>query len=154
VSVHPVTTADEMLKTVLELLPSAQLGIFAAAVCDYKVASIAPRKLKKTGSVLTLELVENPDILATAARMGVGARIVGFAAETDYVLEHAREKLIRKGCDAIIANDVSRGDAGMGSDFNAATLILRSGEEFDFPLQSKAELAAKLIAKLTLRKPH
>ncbi len=149
VQLHQVTTAVEMLETTLTLLPGIQLSIFAAAVCDYRAASIASEKIKKSGRGLTLDLVENPDILATAAASGTGAKCVGFAAETENVLDQARQKLHRKGCDAIIANDVSRSDAGMGSDFNEVTLILNSGHEITYPLQSKTLLAAKLIAELT-----
>ena len=103
----------------------------AAAVGDYRVKEIAPRKLKREGKdTLTLELVQNPDISAEAGRLKRdGQVLVGFAAETDNITANAREKLARKNLDYILANDVTGKDSGFATDTNTLRLIPRDGEE-------------------------
>ena len=129
----------------------AEAAVFAAAVADWRVANAAERKMKKGGSgtAPALEFAENPDILATVARMGQGRPrlVIGFAAETDDVLAHAGAKRARKGCDWIVANDVSPGTGIMGGQENAVTLVTAEGAE-DWPRLPKAEVAARLAARI------
>jgi phosphopantothenoylcysteine decarboxylase/phosphopantothenate--cysteine ligase len=144
-TVH-VESAREMLAAVETALP-ADIAIFAAAVADWRVADAAPDKLKKDGKALApLSLVENPDILATIAQMRSGRPplVVGFAAETRDVIDHARAKLARKGCDLIVANDVG-GTGVMGGDANTVHLVTGAGVE-TWPTLPKDEVAARLIA--------
>jgi len=150
VDVIPVETAAEMEKAVAAALP-ADAAIFAAAVADWRVDNAAGQKIKKTaGDVLpTLDFVENPDILATVAQMGEGRPqlVIGFAAETEEVERHTTGKRARKGCDWIVANDVSPGTGIMGGTENAVTLITADGAE-TWPRLSKAETAARLAARI------
>ncbi|PKP83678.1 MAG: bifunctional phosphopantothenoylcysteine decarboxylase/phosphopantothenate--cysteine ligase CoaBC [Alphaproteobacteria bacterium HGW-Alphaproteobacteria-2] len=150
VAVVRVRTAAEMLKAVLAALP-ADAAVFAAAVADWRVTGASPGKIKKDGSghPPVLELAENPDILARVAAMKAGRPrlVVGFAAETDAVLENARAKRMRKGCDWIVANDVSPATGIMGGAENAVTLITAEGEEA-WPRMSKAEVARCLAARI------
>jgi phosphopantothenoylcysteine decarboxylase / phosphopantothenate---cysteine ligase len=145
-----VESALAMLAAVEAGLP-ADVAIFAAAVADWRVAEAGKQKTKKTAAgPPTLTLVENPDILATIAKRKAGRPrlVVGFAAETERVIEHAREKLGRKGCDWIIANDVSKESGVMGSDRNTVHLVTAAGIE-SWPSQSKEEVARVLIARIT-----
>ena len=145
-----VTSADDMLKAVESALP-ADIAIFTAAVADWKVAEAAGEKIKKKddGSLPSLSFAENPDILKTVASMGIGRPrlVVGFAAETEKVLDHAKVKLAKKGCDLIVANDVSPEDGVFGGDRNTVHLVSSAGVE-SWPAMSKADVAAKLMAKL------
>jgi phosphopantothenoylcysteine decarboxylase / phosphopantothenate---cysteine ligase len=150
VGVMPVQSADEMLKAVQSSLP-ADIAIFAAAVADWKVTSVAGEKIKKQGdgSLPSLSFAENPDILKTIAthKTGRPKLVVGFAAETENVLDHAKAKLSKKGCDLIVANDVSPEGGVFGGERNTVHLISAAGVE-SWPLLSKAEVAARLVAKL------
>ena len=143
-----VETAQEMLASVEKSLP-ADVAIFAAAVADWRVADAGAHKLKKNGGLPQFSLVENPDILATIAkRTSQRPRLViGFAAETDQVVDHARAKLRSKGCDWIVANDVSPATGIMGGDRNTVHLITGNGVE-SWPTQSKEEVARQLIARI------
>jgi phosphopantothenoylcysteine decarboxylase/phosphopantothenate--cysteine ligase len=150
VSVRAVETAAEMLAAVEAALP-ADAAVFAAAVADWRVARAQDSKIKKDGSGAppALELAENPDILATVAGMETGrpALVVGFAAETDDIAAHARAKRARKGCDWIVANDVSPATGIMGGTENAVTLITAEGEE-TWPRLGKDEVARRLAARI------
>ncbi|MGO4706388.1 bifunctional phosphopantothenoylcysteine decarboxylase/phosphopantothenate--cysteine ligase CoaBC [Microvirga sp. 2MCAF38] len=149
VSIVHVESAREMLAAVEKAMP-ADIGIFTAAVADWRVASAATEKMKKMRDVpAALPLVENPDILATIAHLKAGrpAIVVGFAAETEKVIDHAREKLARKGSDLIVANDVSAESGVMGGDSNTVHLISTSGIE-TWPLLDKSEVARRLIERL------
>jgi phosphopantothenoylcysteine decarboxylase/phosphopantothenate--cysteine ligase len=144
-----VESALAMLAAAEAGLP-ADVAIFAAAVADWRVAEAGKQKTKKTAAgPPTLTLVENPDILATIAKRKAGRPrlVVGFAAETERVIEHAREKLGRKGCDWIIANDVSKESGVMGGDRNTVHLVTAAGIE-SWPSQSKEEVARVLIARI------
>ena len=144
-----VQTASEMLEAVQGALP-VDAAIFCAAVADWRVASASESKIKKTkGGLPTLEFAENPDILATVSQMDEGrpGLVVGFAAETDDVIENATTKRIRKGCDWIVANDVSPATGIMGGSENAVTLISDAGSEA-WPRMGKADVAEKLAAKI------
>lgn len=143
-----VQTAEEMLAA---SSGSFDVVICAAAVADWKVAKAASHKIKKTksGDMPSLTFVENPDILATLSkkRKSRAKLVVGFAAETEKIIEHAKAKLIKKGCDLIIANDVSESSGVFGSDKNIVHLISEAGVE-DWPQLSKIEVANRLMAHI------
>jgi phosphopantothenoylcysteine decarboxylase/phosphopantothenate--cysteine ligase len=144
-----VETAADMLSAVEAALP-ADAAIFAAAVADWRVADASAQKIKKIGGRLpVLTFAENPDILARIAQMSEGRPplVVGFAAETEEVLAHATAKRLRKGCDWIVANDVSPATGIMGGSENAVTLITAEGAEA-WPRMSKDDVARKLAAKV------
>jgi len=144
-----VETALEMRDAVLRELPVAGIVIKAAAVADFRPAQRQPHKIKKEdleeGAPLTLELEANPDILAEICRDKGDRVIVGFAAESRDVVEAARRKLERKGCDLLVANDISREDIGFDSDDNAVVFVWPGGEIQELPILSKAEIAAQLL---------
>ena len=149
VTLKTVQTAREMLAAVEESLP-ADIGIFAAAVADWRVAEASASKIKKDGSGAppTLTLAENPDILATVARSGKRPkRLMGFAAETDDVEANGQAKLKRKGCDYIVANDVRAETGIMGGDANTVSLITPQGVE-RWSTMPKDAVARKLVARL------
>ena len=142
-------SADEMMKAVEAALP-ADAAIFAAAVADWAVDNASGSKIKKTkGGLPDLAFRENPDILATIAQMKEGRPdlVIGFAAETNDVIEHATAKRQRKGCDWILANDVSPETGIMGGSENAVTLITGDGSE-DWPRMTKDQVASRLAAKV------
>ncbi|MBX6327012.1 MAG: bifunctional phosphopantothenoylcysteine decarboxylase/phosphopantothenate--cysteine ligase CoaBC [Pseudolabrys sp.] len=148
-TVH-VETARDMLRAVERALP-VDVAIFAAAVADWRVDNAGRQKMKKIpgGEAPTLALKENPDILASVARRTAQRPrlVIGFAAETENITANARAKLARKGCDWIVANDVSPHTGVMGGDRNRVSLVTADGVEA-WPLQSKEEVAAKLIARI------
>jgi len=143
-----VETAREMLAAVEKALP-ADIAIFAAAVADWRPQQASQSKIKKQGRPPTIELVENPDILSTIAhrKSGRPPLVIGFAAETDNVIANAKAKLARKGCDWIVANDVSPTTGIMGGDRNTVHLVTTEGVE-DWPPQSKEDVARALIARI------
>jgi phosphopantothenoylcysteine decarboxylase/phosphopantothenate--cysteine ligase len=149
VTVVHVESARDMLQAVEKALP-ADIGIFAAAVADWRVASAGEQKIKKKdGALPNLSLIENPDILATIARRADNRPplMVGFAAETEHVIEHAKQKLAKKGCDLIVANDVSIGTGVMGGDSNTVHLVSASDVE-TWPTLSKTDVAKRLVERL------
>lgn len=132
VEIVPISTALELGAELAARADRADAVIMAAAVADFRPRDVATQKIKrgKLGGALALELVANPDLLAELGQRRGSARrplLVGFAAETEHVLDHARDKLERKGCDLIVANDVSRPGVGFGADDNAVTLIDPAG---------------------------
>jgi phosphopantothenoylcysteine decarboxylase/phosphopantothenate--cysteine ligase len=142
-----VESAREMLSAAEQSLP-VDVAIFAAAVADWRVAEQANEKLKKTNGKSSIDLVENPDILATISRHKQRPQLViGFAAETEKLIENARAKLKRKGCDWIVANDVSPETGVFGGAKNTVHLVTANGVE-DWPLQSKEAVAAGLVQKI------
>lgn len=148
-----VTTSDQMRFAVMERLQDATIVIKAAAVSDYKPVVAAEQKIKRDGPI-TIFLEPTQDILREVAeRKQPGTLVIGFAAETEHPFEHAREKLARKGADAIVLNDVSRTDIGFDSDKNAVTfLTLKTA--VDLPEMSKRELADRILGEiLSLRRP-
>jgi phosphopantothenoylcysteine decarboxylase/phosphopantothenate--cysteine ligase len=150
VTVIPVQTAQEMLAAVTSALP-ADAAICAAAVADWRVENASDHKMKKTaaGAPPALRFAENPDILATLSNGTLRPRlVVGFAAETDDVIAHATQKLARKGCDWIVANDVRPETGIMGGTDNAVTLITASGTE-PWPRMSKDAVARRLAARIS-----
>ena len=149
IDLMPVMTAEAMLKAVQLSLP-ADIGIFTAAVADWKVAKAADEKIKKKddGSLPSITFAENPDILKTIATGKNRPQIVvGFAAETENVITHAQAKLAKKGCDLIVANDVSAENNVFGGDANTVHLVSKVGVE-DWPKLTKAEVATRLMDKL------
>jgi phosphopantothenoylcysteine decarboxylase/phosphopantothenate--cysteine ligase len=146
VSTVHVESARDMLAAVEAALP-ADIAIFAAAVADWRTQGAADQKIKKDGKALApLALVENPDILATIARRAEGRPplVVGFAAETEHVIAHAQAKLARKGCDLIVANDVSPEGGVMGGTRNTVHLVSAHGVE-TWPTMDKDEVARRLV---------
>ena len=144
-----VQTATEMLSAVLDA-PAADAAVFAAAVADWRVANAGASKIKKDGNGLpTLEFAENPDILATVSKLKKGrpALVVGFAAETDDVIANATAKRLRKGCDWIVANDVSPATGIMGGSENDVTLITAECAE-DWPRMGKDAVGRQLAQKI------
>ena len=149
VTMVKVETAREMLRAVEAALP-ADVAVFAAAVADWRVAKAGTQKIKKAaGGAPTLALVENPDILAAIAHLKSKRPklVIGFAAETEQVVRHAKAKLKRKGCDWIVANDVSLASGVMGGDRNQVHLVTASGVE-SWPAQSKDEVAVALVGRI------
>lgn len=143
-----VETAREMLAAVEAALP-ADIAVFAAAVADWRAAGASDQKLKKDGNEpAPLRLTLNPDILRTIAQRGEGRPplVVGFAAETETVIAHAKAKLARKGCDLIVANDVSPATGIMGGTSNAVHLVTPDGVE-SWPSLDKEEVARRLVAR-------
>jgi phosphopantothenoylcysteine decarboxylase/phosphopantothenate--cysteine ligase len=153
VTVRHVESARDMLREVQATLP-ADVAIFAAAVADWRVVNEGAQKLKKTqGGMPRLELVENPDILATIAQLKAGrpGLVIGFAAETEHLIDNARAKLKKKGCDWIVANDVSPSTGVMGGDRNTVHLLSREGAEIrvaSWPVMTKEQVATELIAQV------
>jgi len=146
----PVKTAAEMRTAVLERARSANIVIKAAAVSDYGVASPAATKMKRESTWrVTLELEPTTDILAELGTRRSAERaaqvLIGFAAETDHLAEHAREKLVRKGADIIVANDITQTDAGFDTDTNIVTLFFRDGREVPLPKMSKFDVANQIL---------
>ncbi|MFL5073027.1 MAG: bifunctional phosphopantothenoylcysteine decarboxylase/phosphopantothenate--cysteine ligase CoaBC [Xanthobacteraceae bacterium] len=142
-------TARDMLVAVEAALP-ADAAVFAAAVADWRVADPARSKRKKNGGAPpALALVENPDILASVARRNAQRPklVIGFAAETDDVIANAKAKLVHKGCDWIVANDVSQATGIMGGDRNTVHLVTADGVD-SWPSQSKDEVARALVARI------
>ena len=156
VNIVKVESAREMLAAVEAALP-ADVAVFAAAVADWRTATNNREKIKKTSKgTPELALIENPDILSTVAHSKTRRPklVIGFAAETEHVVERAKQKLVRKSCDWILANDVSPESGVMGGDSNTIHLITHEGVEH-WPPQSKNEVAAALIRRIaaTLEQP-
>lgn len=154
VKLVPFTTTQELLDRASELAQEQDLLIQAAAPADYRAKEIAPQKIKKQGGEpMTFTLVENPDVAATLGKAKRSGQVfVGFAAETNDVLAHARDKLARKNLDMIVANDVTRPGAGFDVDTNIVTLITKDGQEA-LPMMSKAEVAQRILDRaLALRR--
>jgi phosphopantothenoylcysteine decarboxylase/phosphopantothenate--cysteine ligase len=149
--VTPVETAEDMLAAVLKLLPQATVVIKTAAVADFRPKMASEQKIKRNGE-MTLELEPTADILAEVARRKTTQIVVGFAAETENVLDNARKKLASKSLDAIVVNDVSREGVGFDSDRNAVTIISHS-EVVEVPETSKWEVAQRVLDQVVkLRK--
>ncbi len=144
-----VVSAQEMCEAVKALLPGCEAAIFSAAVADYRPVNPSTQKIKKSAGTMTLTLEKTTDILGSV-RGGFGWQgyLVGFAAETEELVRHAREKLERKGCDLIVANDVSQPDTGFDSPDNAVTLLFRDGGMCELPRMAKDVLAALLIEQI------
>jgi phosphopantothenoylcysteine decarboxylase/phosphopantothenate--cysteine ligase len=151
-----VRSTREMYDAVQGRLPAATVFIGSAAVADFRPASPAAQKIKKDGrQAITLELEETEDIIASVGRdpNRNGRIVVGFAAESRTLLEYAEKKLREKGLDLIVANDILRRDAGFDVETNAATILRRDGSRVELPLQSKRDMADRILDEvLKLRK--
>jgi phosphopantothenoylcysteine decarboxylase/phosphopantothenate--cysteine ligase len=145
-----VRSAEEMRAAVLERLAGATVVIKAAAVADYRPVARHSSKIKRGPGRMSIELEPTPDILADVARAKGDRIVVGFAAETDHVAEHAREKLAAKGVDLIVANDVTQEGAGFDGETNVVTLFSRDGRETPLPRMKKLEVAQRILDE-TLR---
>ena len=153
--VIPVETAEQMHRAVLERLSESTVFAAVAAVADYRPPAAATTKLKKQVESLTLELEPTPDILLEVGRLKGCRIVIGFAAETNDVLEYARAKLVAKNCDLIVANPVGPGtsDTGFGASLNQGWLVDSTGEATELPSMSKREMAAHILDKVApLRK--
>lgn len=156
----PVRTTGEMRAAVRERAAEANVVIMAAAVSDYRPAAVHAQKMKRSGERITLELEPTPDILAELGREWRRGNsqthrvLVGFAAETDHIVERAREKLSRKGADIIAANDVTQEGAGFDGDTNIVTLFLRDGREIQLPKLSKFEVANRILDQVLELQEH
>jgi phosphopantothenoylcysteine decarboxylase/phosphopantothenate--cysteine ligase len=143
-----VRNTEQMHKAVVEHLPRATAVIMAAAVADYRPVTPETKKMKRGDGRITLELESTPDILADIARDKGGRIVVGFAAETDHLAEHARAKLESKHADLIVANDVTAEGAGFDHDTNIITLYSRDGGETAFPRMPKIDAAHKILDRV------
>ena len=144
-----VESALEMREKVLNEFETVDAVIMSAAVADYRVKTVSEQKIKKSDENLTLELVKNPDILCELGSIKKNQVLIGFAAETQNILEYARKKLVEKNLEFIVANDVTAEGAGFSVPTNIATIIWRGGEVETFDKMSKADLAEKIIRRLS-----
>jgi len=150
--VTSVESAEEMRDAVLKLLPQASVVIKTAAVSDYRPRAAATQKIKRKGA-MTLELEATPDILKELSLRKKAQIVIGFAAETENVLENARQKLVSKNLDAIVVNDVSREGVGFDSDRNAVTIISRD-EVLEVPETTKWEVAQRVLDQIVRLRQH
>jgi phosphopantothenoylcysteine decarboxylase / phosphopantothenate---cysteine ligase len=140
-----VRSAEEMQRAVQSRFSNCTIGVFAAAVADFRPVEQSGQKIKRGKEGLTLRLEPNPDILASMAKDKGERIIVGFAAETEHVAENARKKLTQKNADLIVANDVSKAGAGFDHDTNIVTLFSRDGRDLPLPRMSKPEVAQRIL---------
>src|SRR6202163_3979657 len=150
--VTQVESTEEMRDAILRLLPRASIVIKTAAVSDYRPRAAATRKIKRKGA-MTLELEATPDILKELSLRKKAQIVIGFAAETENVLENARQKLVSKNLDAIVVNDVSREGVGFDSDRNAVTIISRD-EVLEVPETTKWEVAQRVLDQIVRLRQH
>ncbi len=143
-----IESALQMRDAVLENFDSVDAVIMSAAVADYRVKKISAQKIKKSADTLTLELVKNPDILKELGGLKKNQILIGFAAETQNILDYARKKLVEKNLDFIVANDVTAEGAGFGVSTNIASIIWRGGNVESFSKMSKADLAEKIVERV------
>lgn len=143
-----IQSAEQLLKAVQEHWSAQDMGIFSAAVADYRPAEMAESKIKKKDEELTIRLVKNPDVLAWAGANKNSQVVIGFALETDNGMEHALGKLQRKNLDAIVLNELGETGVGFGHDTNQVQLIDKNNKITRFELQSKADLAEHLLDAL------
>ena len=141
----PVVSARDMLDAVSQNLAACEVLVMCAAVADWRPKTYSDIKLKKRGMAATLELVPNPDILSAIAPQKGNRIFIGFAAETNDVLDEARGKLVRKGLDMIVANDVTQPGAGFEVETNIVTLMPAEGSAWALPIMSKTDVAVAII---------
>lgn len=143
-----VTTALEMYEEVMAHQSNMDVIVKAAAVADYRPKVFAQQKMKKDGSELQIHLVPNPDILAELGKIKKEQILVGFAAETEKLMEHAQAKMQRKNVDMLVANDVTKPGAGFGSPTNIVTFLFPNEEKIELPQMSKLDVGRKLVEKI------
>ena len=145
-NVIKVKSAIDMKSAVEKEFELADCVIMAAAVADYRVKEVAPQKMKKTSEdEITLTLVKNPDILKEISSIKKSQIVVGFCAESENLIENAKEKIAKKGCDFLIANDISRKDIGFSSDYNEVTILDKNGNMTKIERADKATVARKIF---------
>jgi len=150
-----VRSAEQMREQVLRHLPVTSIVIKAAAVSDFRPNTTSEQKIKKDGQPLVLELVPSPDILKEVGARKEGRILVGFAAETESVLQNGQKKLKEKSLDLLVANDVSQAGAGFDGDTNIVTILTRDGHQVQLDKRPKAEVAHEILNQiLALRKRH
>ncbi|MDO4752106.1 MAG: phosphopantothenoylcysteine decarboxylase [Akkermansia sp.] len=146
----PVETAQQMYDAVRDMLRGVDVAILCAAVADYRPVACAEQKIKKHTDKLVLELERTPDILGSMRSVfGFSGKLIGFAAETQNVVEYGRDKLVRKQCDMVVANDVSQPGIGFDSRENAVVLIYPDREEY-LEKDSKERIAMQIIEHATI----
>jgi len=143
-----VSSAGEMRDAVMDNADSSTVIIKAAAVADYRPKVRADSKIKKQGGVLTIELERNPDIISEVGKKKGNRILVGFAVETENLIENARAKMVKKNMDMIVANDVTEKGAGFGYDTNIIKILSADGEIEDLPLMSKMEVADRILDRI------
>ncbi|KZS47852.1 phosphopantothenoylcysteine decarboxylase [Paenibacillus glucanolyticus] len=153
ISTEKVESAQDMYEAVLRVFENSDIVVKAAAVADYRPAEVAASKIKKRGETMTLELVKTTDILESLGRRKISQFLIGFAAETDSVEQFAQEKLKRKNCDLIVANDVTQEGAGFGTDTNSVHIFDAEGLVLQLPVMSKEEVALRLLTLAAERLP-
>ena len=150
----PVKNAEQMRKQVVDRMAATDVVVKAAAVADYRPAARASQKVKKKDTDLILQLEKTPDILAELGRLKTDQLLIGFAAETENLMEHATQKLNRKNLDMIVANDVSRAGAGFDVDTNIVRFLYADGRIEELDLMTKSEVAHQLLDRIVaLRRP-
>lgn len=145
-ALYSVNTAEEMLQTADREACDADIFVGCAAVCDYKAAAVKSQKINEKSETLNLKLVKNPDIIATIKKKYPSVYTVGFAAETEHVIDHAMYKLKLKNLDLIVANDVAKGV--FGSDYNQVTIIDRDLNKLELAILTKSAVAKEIFAKI------
>jgi phosphopantothenoylcysteine decarboxylase / phosphopantothenate---cysteine ligase len=140
-----VRTAREMHDAVMEHLPEASIIVKAAAVADYHLSQVPRNKIKKTAMRMSLDLDPTPDILAELGKKKGDRLLIGFAAETENLVESARQKLQSKNCDMVVANLVNQGATGFESDENEVVLVLSTGETIPLSRAPKREIADRIF---------
>lgn len=145
IKVERVESAQDMYDAVQRVFEHSDIVVKAAAVADYRPAEVATSKIKKRGETMTLDLVKTTDILESLGRQKTSQFLIGFAAETDTVEQFAREKLKRKNCDLIVANEVTQAGAGFGTDTNSVHIFDAEGLVLQLPVMSKEEVAQRLL---------
>jgi phosphopantothenoylcysteine decarboxylase/phosphopantothenate--cysteine ligase len=153
ITVFQVHTAREMYRAVMDHLAETTIIVKSAAVADYHLANVPAQKMKKTATRLSLELEPTPDILAEVGRIKGDRLLVGFAAETQNLIDEARRKLESKNCDMVVANLATQEGIGFESDFNEVTLVMRGGETVPLKRAGKRDIAGQIfdyILKLRL----
>jgi len=151
IHVIPVQSAQDMYDAILDLWENTDVVIKAAAVADYRPRNTADQKMKKSGDTMTLEMVKTVDILEQLGQMKKSQFLIGFAAETNDVETYTREKLIRKNCDLMVANDVTTVGAGFRSDTNIVQIYDKNGLVEQLPMLSKEEVAHRLLSVMAQR---
>lgn len=146
--VYPVITGDEMYERVRERFAHCDILLMTAAVCDFKPKDFTERKVKKQNAQWTVEFEPVIDILKTIAATKTHQKIVGFAAETDHVIEYAQKKLLEKNLDWIAANTVGKAGSGFEADNNKITLIAANGDQYTYGPDSKVKIARQMIERL------
>jgi phosphopantothenoylcysteine decarboxylase/phosphopantothenate--cysteine ligase len=143
-----VMTALEMYDAVMEEFPDVDIVVKAAAVADYRPKESSEQKIKKQGTSLVVEFVPNPDILAELGKKKTNQVLIGFAAETENLLQHARDKMRRKNVNMLVANDVTQPGAGFGSLTNIVSFLFPDGRRIDLPQMNKHEIARHLVQEI------